>query len=136
MRRRLCVAWLILIAGILGTPGLDASAQTPVTPVTITANTPFQVEATHDGSNTTSYSLRIDGAEKQVKPVTALSNGVVRMDAPGLTPGTHTVTVAAVNDFGAKESVPLGVATGTPPSTAPGGLRIITVVVTVQGGHE
>lgn len=98
---------------------------------TIPANTPFQVEATHDGVNTATYSLRIDGVEKQVKPVTALTNGKVVLDAPGLAAGTHTVTVAAINQFGASESSPASVAAGTPP-TAPGNLRIITVTVTVQ----
>ncbi len=63
-----------------------------------TANVPFHVVADHDGIATNTYQLFVDGiAVGTDVPVSALVNGSITLPVPGLTAGTHTLAVEAIN---------------------------------------
>ncbi len=106
-----------------------AFAQSPTPP--LEPGEPFRVLADHDGLQTTSYDLLLDGIPVASAPVSALTAGVVTFAvASGLPAGTHTAAVRAVGDGGTAMS--LNTVTFTVGSTTqplapapPGNVRII-----------
>lgn len=89
-------------------------------------NTPFQAAADHDGLDTDSYRIYVNGAVFNTLPVTALTNGTITFDFPaGLTKGTYVLYVEAVGPGGVtgSDTLTLTVTPGQPKK--PLNIRII-----------
>jgi hypothetical protein len=76
--------------------------------MTVARNQPFHVQADHDGVDTETYELKIDGAVVATEPVANLQTGVITFDNVMVTQvGNHTAAVNAVGPAGSAESDPL-----------------------------
>ena len=93
---------------------------------TVVRNQPFPVSADHNGVETATYDLLIDGALFASLPVSALQAGTISFSNVVVTTvGNHIAAVRANNGIGASAvsaDLPFGVVVGTP--TAPTNLRI------------
>lgn len=131
-------AWLacslLLLLGMTVTPafaagpGVSPAADAPEqsAPETVVANTPFQAAADHDGVETTSYRLYVNGAIKVEVPASARVGTIVTFNvAGGLPKGDYVLYAEAVGPGGrtAGNSMNLTVTPGPP--APPTGLRIV-----------
>lgn len=67
----------------------------------IKRNKPYHVAADHDGIDTDSYDLRIDGTSRATQPVSALANGsIVFTDLAEANIGLHTWAIVAIGPGG------------------------------------
>ena len=92
----------------------------------IRKDTPFSVEANHDGIDTSSYNILLNTALQGAQPFSALVNGIVSFNFPtGLPKGSYMVIVKALGPGGetSSPSLALSVTAGNP--SAPGQPRII-----------
>lgn len=81
-------------------------------------NTPFTVQADHNGQNVDGYRLKVNGQIVQEQPASALVNGTITFaHTDGLPKGQYIVTVSAFNADGETEASPVTlVITGVPPA--------------------
>ena len=116
---------LVLVAAVLALLPSIASAQLASNEVY--ANTAFKIGADHDGVNTTSYTLKRNGAQVATAPVSARVGGSIVFDQPGLAVGSYTYVVEAVGDGGTTPSAPYVVVVKVLPTapSAPNGIRIV-----------
>lgn len=92
----------LLLAAILTAP-TPAVAPVLQGEATIAANDDFVIVADHPGDDgTIEYQLYQDKLLVQTKPVSALLNGSVAFDRPGLAPGVYTYVVQAIYLLGGK----------------------------------
>lgn len=77
----------------------------------------------HDGINVDSFVVSVDGQDQTPIPFVASPNGTYTTAFPALTPGLHTLRVAACNIAGCRQSDPFDVNVVVVPSQ-PTGLRI------------
>jgi hypothetical protein len=116
----------ILMAAAFVVAAVCAEAQTPP----LAPGEPFRVLADHDGLQTTSYDLILDGSAVASAPVSALTAGVVTFAvSSGLPAGTHTAAVRAVGTGGTAMSLntvtfTVGTIT-TPPPAPPTNVQVI-----------
>ena len=74
----------------------------------VVRNQPFHVLADHDGAETDTYDLKIDGNVVASQPVSALQAGTVMFSNVIVTTvGSHMASVVAVGLSGSAESDPL-----------------------------
>lgn len=109
-----CVLILCLTLG--GWLASSASASAQVTD-SIKQNTPFQVAADHDGLDTDSYRIYLNGTVWQTKLVTALVSGVITFDFPvGLAKGIDVIYIEAIGPGGVtgSDTLTLTVTPGQP----------------------
>lgn len=111
---------LILLLALCLLPAL-ASAQTPV-PSPTPATT--QLAWNHDGVNLDGFALYVDGTRSDVGLPTRQPDGSYRIPFPALTPGNHTLEVAAYNLAGESTRITLTVTVVVVPAP-PTGLRIV-----------
>jgi hypothetical protein len=115
-------AALSLNGGLFGPFSTAFLMQTP----TVIAGSPFRVQMTHDGLNTTAYRLILNGqAGPDVPFATAYAAGTVTVPSAGVSVGTHTVAVEAVGPGGTARSVALTFQGAAPPPTAGTNPRIV-----------
>lgn len=109
---------LIFVLGVV----VPATAQTQVpSPTPATTKLAFD----HDGINTDTYKLVVDGVATDLGKLTPVSGQTYETPFPALTPGPHSIVVQACNIAGCSASTPFPVSVVVVP-TPPGALRIVS----------
>jgi len=103
------------------------------TTTSIPTNTPFRLLADHDGVNTTAYRCYLGTTQVGADvPVASRTGNTVTCNIPGQTnPGTITVGVEAVNEFGASPRAEMTAQVGNPPGPVTPGTVRIEIIITV-----
>jgi hypothetical protein len=123
-----CVIGLAAIL-IVCASASNTSAQTvtcSVSPCSIQTNKPFQAQADHDGIDTDSYRLYVNGQLIATLPVANLTGGVISFSLSGLAKGTYTLFIEAAGEGGVTASDTLTVVATPGKPKKPLGIRIVT----------
>lgn len=92
----------------------------------IKANQPFTVMVDHDGIDTTSYTLYVNGVLNVTLPATALVNGSVSFPfAQGMPKGSYTFVARAIGPGGETNSDSLALSVTPGPPNKPNNPRIV-----------
>jgi hypothetical protein len=117
---------LLIIGGAFATPAY-AQSQTvcTVSPCHVQANKPIQAGADHDGTDTDSYRLYVNGQVAQTLPVSSLQAGVIAFNLT-LPRGTFVIYIEAVGEGGAAGSPSLTVVSVPGKPKPPTNTRVIS----------
>lgn len=106
-----------MAVAVLAFMAVASSAHAQNVTDSVKQNTAFKVAADHDGLDTDSYKIYVNGAVFNTLPVTALVSGVITFDFPaGLVKGTYTIYIEAIGPGGvtASDTLTLTVTPGNP----------------------
>jgi hypothetical protein len=120
---------IALVAILIACASVSAHAQTvtcSVSPCSIQTNKPFQAQADHDGIDTDSYRLYVNGQLIATLPVANLTGGVISFSLSGLAKGTYTLFIEAVGEGGVTASDTLTVVATPGKPKKPMAMRIVT----------
>ena len=123
--KNLFVALVVLVALLSGPSAFAAE--------TVAAGQPFSVAADHDGIETTSYKLYVNGVAVDTKDVTQLQSGVITFARPAAQAGTYVFYIEAIGPGGAQASSTLTVTVQPPTPGKPGAPRNLRVIGTPGG---
>lgn len=116
-----CVRRVLCLLSLLLSLAAPLAAQTPV-PSPIPPTTMLAWD--HDGVSVDGFALYVDGVRSDLALPPRQSDGSYRAPFPALTPGTHTIEIAAYNLAGESTRASLSVRVVVIPS-APSNLRIV-----------
>jgi sugar (pentulose or hexulose) kinase len=80
----------------------------------------FTVQASHPCTNATAYRLVLDGVSGPDLPLSACASGTITATSAGVTAGTHTVALAAVDATSEKRGPSVTIQATAPQTVSPG----------------